>query len=77
MAHDVLSSCPVCSGELTVTRLHCRSCCTALEGEFTVGRPKRSGGDRLGGSKGSLGARADLLELTGGPRGTGNPWRTM
>ncbi|HET9613485.1 MAG TPA: DUF2089 domain-containing protein [Candidatus Limnocylindrales bacterium] len=38
MAHDVISTCPVCSGELAVTRLHCASCGTTLEGEFSVGR---------------------------------------
>ena len=38
MPHDVISTCPVCSGELAVTRLHCRSCGTTLEGEFSVGR---------------------------------------
>ena len=38
MPHDVISVCPVCSGELAVTRLHCRSCGTTLEGEFSVGR---------------------------------------
>ena len=38
MPHDVISTCPVCAGELAVTRLHCRSCGTTLEGEFTVGR---------------------------------------
>ena len=38
MPHDVISTCPVCSSELTVTRLNCRSCGTTLEGEFSVGR---------------------------------------
>jgi hypothetical protein len=38
MAHDVISTCPVCSGELAVTRLRCSSCGTTLEGEFSVGR---------------------------------------
>lgn len=38
MPHDVISTCPVCSGELAVTRLHCRACGTTLEGEFSVGR---------------------------------------
>lgn len=38
MPHDVISTCPVCSNELSVTRLHCRSCGTTLEGEFSVGR---------------------------------------
>lgn len=38
MPHDVIATCPVCSNELTVTRLNCRSCGTTLEGEFSVGR---------------------------------------
>jgi hypothetical protein len=38
MPHDVISTCPVCASELAVTRLHCRSCGTTLEGEFSVGR---------------------------------------
>src|SRR3954454_8817129 len=38
MPHDVISTCPVCSAELAVTRLHCRSCGTTLEGEVSVGR---------------------------------------
>jgi hypothetical protein len=38
MPHDVISTCPVCAGELAVTRLHCRQCGTTLEGEFSVGR---------------------------------------
>ena len=29
-----LSKCPVCDGELTVTRLHCETCDTAIEGRF-------------------------------------------
>jgi len=29
-----MSKCPVCSNELTVTRLHCDACDTSLEGRF-------------------------------------------
>lgn len=29
-----LNKCPVCEGELTVTRLHCDSCDTTIEGRF-------------------------------------------
>ena len=29
-----LSKCPVCDGELTVTRLHCEACDTSIEGRF-------------------------------------------
>ena len=38
MPHDVIATCPVCSGELAVTRLRCGQCGTTLEGEFAVGR---------------------------------------
>ena len=30
-----LSKCPVCEGELTVTRLRCETCDTVIEGRFT------------------------------------------
>jgi hypothetical protein len=29
-----LSKCPVCNGELSVTRLHCETCDTTIEGRF-------------------------------------------
>ena len=38
MPHDVIATCPVCSGELAVTRLRCGDCGTVIEGEFGVGR---------------------------------------
>ena len=38
MAHDVISTCPVCANQLAITRLHCGSCGTTLEGDFSVGR---------------------------------------
>jgi hypothetical protein len=36
--HDVIATCPVCSHELSVTRLRCGACGTVIEGEFGVGR---------------------------------------
>jgi hypothetical protein len=36
--HDVIATCPVCSHELSVTRLRCGECGTTIEGEFGVGR---------------------------------------
>jgi hypothetical protein len=36
--YDLLGRCPVCGEDLTVTRLHCRSCDLALEGHFGLGR---------------------------------------
>ena len=35
--YPVLNRCPVCKSELTVTRLHCASCDTSVEGRFTTG----------------------------------------
>ena len=32
-----LTRCPVCQNELNITRLHCSSCDTTLEGHFTGG----------------------------------------
>jgi len=39
--------CPVCGEELTVTRLHCRSCDLGLEGHFELGRFYRLNPDQL------------------------------
>jgi len=35
--HPALTRCPVCHNEMTVTRLHCASCDTLVEGHFTAG----------------------------------------
>lgn len=45
--HPLISKCPVCGGELTVTRLHCRECDTALEGRFSPGRFSRLTAEQL------------------------------
>ena len=34
----VIGKCPVCGETMTVTRLHCRTCDSALEGQFSLGR---------------------------------------
>ena len=31
------SQCPICGGEITVTKFHCRGCDVTLEGRFAVG----------------------------------------
>jgi hypothetical protein len=36
--HPVLQACPVCREKLTITRLHCAACDTAIEGRFYAGR---------------------------------------
>ena len=35
MPHRILRSCPVCGGEMAVSRLHCSSCDTTIEGHFS------------------------------------------
>ncbi|MGC9334044.1 MAG: DUF2089 domain-containing protein [Anaerolineae bacterium] len=36
--YPVIGKCPVCGDTLSVTRLHCRNCDSALEGQFSLGR---------------------------------------
>ena len=63
MPHDVISTCPVCSGELAVTRLHCRSCGTTLEGEFSVGRFGRLTREQLALLESFLRSRGNLRDM--------------
>ncbi len=35
--HPVLSQCPVCKSDLMISKLHCRTCDTTIEGEFFGG----------------------------------------
>jgi hypothetical protein len=63
MARDVISTCPVCQGELLISRLHCRSCGTALEGEFGVGRFGRLSKEQLALLESFLRARGNLKEM--------------
>jgi hypothetical protein len=36
--YPVPGRCPVCGEEMTVTRVYCRQCDTAVEGRFSLGR---------------------------------------
>ena len=63
MPHDVISTCPVCASELAVTRLHCRSCGTTLEGDFSVGRFGRLTRDQLTLLESFLRSRGNLREM--------------
>jgi hypothetical protein len=63
MPHDVISTCPVCASELAVTRLHCRSCGTTLEGDFSVGRFGRLNRDQLVLLESFLRSRGNLREM--------------
>ena len=63
MSHDVIATCPVCANELAVTRLHCRSCGTSLEGDFSVGRFGRLNRDQLALLESFLRSRGNLREM--------------
>ena len=63
MPHDVISTCPVCSGELAVTRLHCRACGTTLEGDFSVGRFGRLSREQLALLESFLRSRGNLRDM--------------
>jgi hypothetical protein len=63
MPHDVISTCPVCSNELAITRLHCGSCGTTLEGDFSVGRFGRLNRDQLALLESFLRSRGNLREM--------------
>ena len=63
MPHDVIATCPVCSHELAVTRLHCRSCGTTLEGDFSVGRFGRLNREQLVLLESFLRSRGNLRDM--------------
>ncbi|HUP55521.1 MAG TPA: DUF2089 domain-containing protein [Methylomirabilota bacterium] len=63
MTHDVIATCPVCSNELAITRLHCGSCGTTLEGDFSVGRFGRLNRDQLALLESFLRSRGNLREM--------------
>lgn len=63
MPHDVIATCPVCADELAVTRLHCGSCGTTLEGDFSVGRFGRLNPDQRLLLESFLRSRGNLREM--------------
>ena len=63
MPHDVISNCPVCSNELAITRLHCGTCGTTLEGDFSVGRFGRIDREQTALLESFLRSRGNLREM--------------
>ena len=63
MPHDVIATCPVCSSELAVTRLHCGTCGTTLEGDFSVGRFGRLNREQTALLESFLRSRGNLREM--------------
>jgi len=63
MQREVISDCPVCDSQLTVTRLHCNTCGTTIEGEFSVSRFSRLNRDQYALLESFLRSRGNLREL--------------
>ncbi|HET9498063.1 MAG TPA: DUF2089 domain-containing protein [Candidatus Limnocylindria bacterium] len=60
---DVIATCPVCSGELEISRLHCSTCGTTIEGEFGVGRFGRLSHEQMALLESFLRSRGNLKEM--------------
>jgi hypothetical protein len=63
MEREVISTCPVCESRLQVTRLHCATCGTTIEGEFNVGRFARLDRAQMSLLESFLRSRGNLREL--------------
>ena len=63
MPHDVIATCPVCGGELMVTRLHCSACDTTIEGTFGAGRFARLGREQTLLLESFLRSRGNLRDM--------------
>src|SRR5579885_1513260 len=46
--YEVSGRCPVCGGQMAITRLECGTCHSALEGQFAVNGAGRSAGEGEG-----------------------------
>lgn len=60
---DVIATCPVCTGELEISRLHCSTCGTTIEGEFGVGRFGRLTREQMALLESFLRSRGNLKEM--------------
>lgn len=45
--HTAPNKCPICGGEITVTRLACRDCDTTFEGRFSISSFSQLSGEQL------------------------------
>jgi hypothetical protein len=61
--HPVIGRCPICHDELSVTRLHCRSCGTTVEGEFNLGPLQRLSQEQVRFIEAFIRARGSLKDV--------------
>lgn len=68
--HPLIGTCPVCGENLDVTRLHCRSCDTAIEGRFSIGPFERLTPEQLNfaetfiRAEGKLNRMSELMDMS-------------
>jgi hypothetical protein len=61
--YPVIGRCPICRQELSVTRLHCQSCGTTVEGSFSLGPLQRLSQEQIQFVEAFIRSRGNLKEL--------------
>jgi hypothetical protein len=61
--YPVIGRCPICHGELAVTRLRCTSCETSVEGSFSLGPLQRLNQDQIRFVEAFIRARGSLKDV--------------
>jgi hypothetical protein len=61
--YPVIGRCPICHGELAVTKLHCTSCGTSVEGSFSLGPLQRLNQDQIRFVEAFIRARGSLKDV--------------
>ncbi len=61
--HAVIGRCPICQEELSVTRLHCTSCGTTVEGAFSLGPLERLSQEQIQFVEAFIRARGSLKDV--------------
>lgn len=61
--YPVIGRCPICHGELAVTKLHCTSCGTSVEGSFSLGPLQRLSQDQIRFVEAFIRARGSLKDV--------------
>lgn len=61
--YPVIGRCPICRQELSVTRLHCQSCGTTVEGSFSLGPLQRLGQEQIQFVEAFIRSRGNLKDL--------------
>lgn len=61
--HPVIGRCPICQHELAVTRLHCRSCGSTIDGVFHLGPLQRLSREQIAFVETLILARGSLKEV--------------